>query len=240
MAQHTNLFLDALPDAERDALMAHLKRIEIKQHSILYEIRETITHAYFPIDAVVSLVVPLSTGEIVETAMVGRDGVINAATALDGQVAHNRGVVELGGHCLQIKTENLRAIVAEYPSLQRMIIAHEQVLLMHAQQSAACNATHLVESRLARWLLRAADLRGSNQLDLTQEYIAEMLGVRRTSVSLIANTLQQAGLIKYKRGHIELTNIPELQETACECYETIRLGYEALLHRLSAKTLQNE
>jgi CRP-like cAMP-binding protein len=102
---------------------------------------------------------------------------------------------------------------------------------MQAQQSAACNATHVMESRLARWLLRAADLHGSNELNLTQEYIAEMLGVRRTSVSLVANTLQQGGLIKYSRGHIQLTNIPALRETACECYEAVKLAYETLLHR---------
>jgi len=159
--------------------------------------------------------------------------VVGAATALDGRVALNRGVVQLGGHCLQIKTDDLRAAAAKHSTIQRAIIAHEQVLLMQAQQSAACNATHVMESRLARWLLRASDLRGSHELELTQEYIAEMLGVRRTSVSLVANTLQQGGLIKYRRGHIQLTNIPALKETACECYETVKLGYEALLHRKS-------
>jgi CRP-like cAMP-binding protein len=231
MAHKANLILDSLPPAERDALTPHLIALETKQHSILQEIRDTVTHAYFPVDAVISLVVPLSTGEIIETAMVGRDGVVGGATALDGRVALNRGVVQLGGHCLQIKADDLRAVAAKHPNLQRAMIAHEQVLLMQAQQSAACNATHVVESRLSKWLLRAADLRGSNELDLTQEYIAEMLGVRRTSVSLVANTLQAGGLIQYRRGHIRLVNIPALQETACECYEAVKLAYETLLHR---------
>jgi len=233
LTHKANLLLDSLPQSERDALAPHLRLVETKQHNIVHEIHDTVTHAYFPIDAVVSLVVPLSTGEIIETAMVGRDGVVGGATALDGRVALNRGVVQLGGRCFQIKTDDLRSIAAKHPDLQRAIIAHEQVLFLQAQQSAACNATHVVESRLARWLLRAADLRGSSELELTQEYVAEMLGVRRTSVSLVANTLQQGGLIKYRRGHIQLTNIPALKETACECYDAVKLGYETLLHRNS-------
>ena len=150
MAHKSNLILDSLPQAERDALTPHLIPLETRQHSILQEIRDTVTHAYFPVDAVVSLVVPLSTGEIIETAMVGRDGVVGGATALDGRVALNRGVVQLGGHCLQIKADDLRAVAAKHPNLQRAIIAHEQVLLMQAQQSAACNATHVVESRFSK------------------------------------------------------------------------------------------
>jgi hypothetical protein len=233
MTQKTNLILEMLPQAERAALQPHLALVETKQHIIVQEIHATMTHAYFPIDAVVSLVVPLSTGEIIETAMVGRDGVIGGATALDGRVGLSRGVVQVAGHCFQINADALRAVAAKHPNLQKAIIAHEQVLLMQAQQSAACNAAHLMENRLARWLLRASDLHGSTKMELTQEYIAEMLGVRRTSVSLVANTLQQGGLIKYRRGHIELTNIPALKETACECYEAVRLGYETLLHRRS-------
>jgi CRP-like cAMP-binding protein len=233
MTHKTNLILDLLPQAEREALGPHLTLVETKQHSIVQQIHDTMTHAYFPIDAVVSLVVPLSTGEIVETAMVGRDGVIGGAAALDGRVGLTRGVVEVAGHCLQIAADDFRTVAANHPNLQRAIIAHEQVLLLQAQQSAACNATRLIENRLARWLLRASDLHGSQTLDLTHEYIAEMLGVRRTSVSLVAHTLQQGGLIKYKRGHIELTNIPALKETACECYEAVRLAYETLLHRQS-------
>ena len=116
------------------------------------------------------------------------------------------------------------------PHLRDRINAHEQVLLAHAQQSAACNVTHDIESRLARWLLRAADLRGGDELELTQEYLAEMLGVRRTSVSVVANTLQQAGMIRYARGHIKILNFDALRETACECYETVKLNYESLLH----------
>jgi CRP-like cAMP-binding protein len=103
-------------------------------------------------------------------------------------------------------------------------------LFAQAQQCAACNATHVIESRFAKWLLRSADLCGSDELPLTQEYIAQMLGVRRTSVTVVARTLQEAGLIRYRRGHIKLVDVPALRESACECYETVKMNYQELLH----------
>lgn len=223
-----NLFLDALAGVEGQALAPHLARLELKQHQTLFDVRENIPKIYFAIDAVVSLVVPLASGEVVETAMVGRDGVIGAGAVLNGRVSLNRGVVQIGG-CLTCEIEPFKNELTRYARLQRLVGAHEQTLFAQAQQSAACNATHDLESRLARWLLRAADLHGGTDLPLTQEYISEMLGVRRTSVSLIAHTLQQAGMIRYARGHINLTDVPALQETACECYQTIKLNYDALI-----------
>ncbi len=124
----------------------------------------------------------------------------------------------------------LKALLKDHPAVRTLLSAHEQALFAQAQQSAACNATHVIESRLARWLLRAADLHGEHELPLTQEYIAEMLGVRRTSVTLIARTLQEAGMIHYSRGHIMLVDVRALQDTACECYQTVKLNYDALLH----------
>src|SRR5665213_832473 len=202
----TNLLLESLPPGERDALQPHLRPEELPQHRILFDIHDTIDAVYFPIGVAVSLVIPLSTGEIVETAMVGRDGAIGAAAALNGRLSLNRAIVQIGGDCL--------------------VGAHEQSLFAQAQQSAACNATHVIESRFARWLLRAADLCGGNELPLTQEYIAQMLGVRRTSVTLVARTLQEAGMIRYARGHIKLLDAPALQETACECYRTVKTNYD--------------
>src|SRR5207248_3143304 len=129
----------------------------------------------FPTDAVISLVVPLSTGETVETAMVGRDGVIGASAALNGRVSLNRAIVQIGGHSVRCPLDPLKSILRSHPDIQSLIGAHEQALFAQAQQSAACNATHVIESRLSRWLLRAADLHGTNVLPLTQEYIAQML-----------------------------------------------------------------
>jgi CRP-like cAMP-binding protein len=226
----TNLLLEALPDAERRALDPYLKHAALHQHDVLFEIRDTLHDLYFPMDAVVSLVVPLSTGETVETAMVGRDGVVGAAAALNGRVSLNRAIAQIGGTSFRCPLEPLKRIVQDHSHIRALLGGHEQALFGQAQQAAACNATHVIESRLARWLLRAADLHGSGYLPLTQEYIAQMLGVRRTSVTMVAHTLQEAGLISYTRGKIKLLDVEALRETACECYETVKMNYEALLH----------
>jgi CRP-like cAMP-binding protein len=226
----TNLLLEAMSDAQRRALTPHLHPVELKQHLILFDIRDTVTDVYFASDAVVSLVIPLSTGEVIETAMVGRDGIVGAGAALNGRISLNQAIVQIGGHAWRCQVDPLKNILKKHPDIQSMFGAHEQALFAQAQQSAACNATHVIESRLSRWLLRAADLRGSTELPLTQEYIAQMLGVRRTSVTLVARTLQEAGMIRYSRGHIKLLDVQALQETACECYQAVKLNYDALLH----------
>lgn len=226
----TNLLLEVLPDAERRALAPYLRRTELKQHQILFDIRDALAKVYFPLDAVVSLVVPLSTGEVVETAMVGRDGVIGAAAAVNGRVSLNRAIVQIGGETLVCELDPLKRILKDHIDIRAMIGGHEQALFAQAQQSAACNATHVIECRLARWLLRAADLHNSNELPLTQEYIAQMLGVRRTSVTVVARTLQEAGMIRYARGNIKLLDVAALQDTACECYYAVKMNYDALLH----------
>jgi CRP-like cAMP-binding protein len=138
-------------------------------------------------------------------------------------------VVQIGGQSLACEIETFKSVMAKHPSLHRLVGAHQQAKFAQAQQSAACNATHDLESRLARWLLRAADLHGGKDLPLTQEFLAGMLGGRRTSVSVIAHTLQRAGMLKYVRGHIKLLDIPALRETACECYQAVKLNYDVLL-----------
>ena len=230
MPHTANLILDALPEDERRALEPHLSRNEVKQHDVLFDVQDEVTRVYFATDAVISLTGPLSTGEVIETAMVGRDGAIGTAAALNGRVSLNRAIVQIGGTCLACPVDPLKALLKQHDQLRFLIGGHEQALFAQAQQSAACNAAHVIESRLARWLSRASYLHGSTELPLTQEYIAQMLGVRRTSGTLVAHTLQQAGMISYKRGHIKLIDIPALHEIACECYQTVKMNYDALLH----------
>jgi CRP-like cAMP-binding protein len=138
-----NLLLQALPDAEREALTSHLEPTELKQHKLLFDIRDAITDVYFAADAVVSLVIPLSTGEVVETAMVGRDGVIGAAAALNGRVSLNQAIVQIGGQALRCPVEPLKEILEEHSHIRSVMGGHEQALLAQAQQSAACNVTHV-------------------------------------------------------------------------------------------------
>jgi CRP-like cAMP-binding protein len=229
MAASTNLLLTALPSRVAHSLRPSLKRAVLHGGQMLFDVRGPIRRVYFPVNAVVSLLIPLSNGQTVETAMVGRDGVIGALAAFGAKLSSSRAVVQISGECLFCEVEALTRAVANIPELRSIIISHEQALLSHAQQSAACNTTHNLESRLARRLLRAVDLHGGAEFLLTHEYLAEMLGARRTTVTLIAQSFRDAGMIKYTRGRIKICDTEKLQNVACECYRAVKSNYEALL-----------
>ena len=173
----------------------------------MFEAGDKVVDIYFPTGAIISLVAALSSGEIIEAAMVGKDGVVSAFAALGGNIPVNRGIVQLAGPAATCKVSELRDAVLQSQSLLSTLFRHEQTVYAQASQSAACMAAHHVEARLCRWLLRSRDLAGSDNLQFTQEFLAEMLGVKRTSVTLHARTLQQAGMIKYSRGHIQITDV---------------------------------
>jgi CRP-like cAMP-binding protein len=202
--------------------------VTLEQKKVLFEQGEVGTKVYFPTNAIVSLVVSLSSGEITETGMVGRDGIVGAAAAMDGKIAMNRAIVQLAGEALVCDASVFKSFVMQNLGVLSVLFHHEQTVCAQAQQSVACMASHQVEARLARWLLRSRDLTDSTTLLFTQEFISEMLGVRRSSVSTVAHTLQNAGMIECSRGKIKILNIEALQETACECYETVRSQYGSL------------
>jgi hypothetical protein len=229
MTQHPNRILDSLPQNIFAAVQRHLKPVDLVFGEIVAETGQQIERVHFPHSGVISLVVEMEVGDMIETAMVGRDGAANATSALDGQIALHRGIIQVAGLGSTIAPEALRSLANEFELLRSLLIGHEQVLFAQAQQSAGCNASHTVEARMCRWLLRIRDLTGSDEMALTQEFLAQMLGDRRTSVSLVANTLQQAGFIKYRRGHIQIVNVEELRSAACECYDKVRANYERLV-----------
>jgi CRP-like cAMP-binding protein len=231
MPQSPNRILNALPQNIFAAMVPHLRNVTLVFGDVIAESGDPVRNVYFPFAGVVSLVVEMQVGEMIETAMVGRDGVVNGTSALDGKVSLHKGIVQVAGAAATINPDLLRKLAHEFGPLQSLLIRHEQVLLAQAQQSAGCNASHTVESRMCRWLLRMRDLAQSNDLKLTQEFLAQMLGVRRTSVSLVAGTLQRAGLIKYARGNIHLVDLEQLEQSACECYETVKGHYNRLLKR---------
>lgn len=224
-----NLLLASLSPQIYGALLPHLKRMEFKHAQVLTETGEPITHVYFPHTGIISLVVELSVGEMVETAMVGRDGVVNAACALDGKISLNKGIVQMAGAGVIISANELTKVADQFRDFRARLIRHEQVLFAQAQQSAACNASHLIEARMCRWLLRLRDLAASDDLVITQEFLAQMLGVRRTSVSAVASALQKAGLIQYNRGRVHLLDVKGLREATCECYAVVNGHYDRLL-----------
>jgi CRP-like cAMP-binding protein len=223
-----NHLLAAVSDEVYRALRPHLTLVEYRQGVVLAESGSRVESVSFPHSGIISLVVQLSVGDMIETAMVGRDGVLNAASALDGKVSLNKAIVQLAGFSSVISADRLRTVAEEFPDLRALLIRHEQILFAQSQQSAACNASHLVEARLCRWLLRTRDLAGSDDLTVTQEFLAQMLGVQRSSLSIVASTLQKAGLIRYRRGHVRVLDVQGLKDGACECYEAVR-GYYAML-----------
>jgi CRP-like cAMP-binding protein len=225
----SNAILASLSASDASALRPHLKAAHLQQKTVLYEAGELINAVYFPINACVSLIVTLATGEMTEAAMVGKDGAIGIASALDGKVAFSRAIVQLSGDAMVCDPAAFRGAALQSESLISKVMRHEQTLFAQAQQSTACMANHEVDARLCRWLLRARDLSGSDQLPFTQEFLAEMLGVRRTSVTTVARTLQEAGMLKYKRGKIEILDVEGLREGTCECYETVKEQYGQLL-----------
>jgi CRP-like cAMP-binding protein len=229
MAQSPNRILNALPQNIFSAMEPHLRHETLAFGDVIAQPGEPVRNVYFPLSGVVSLVVEMQVGEMIETAMVGRDGVANGTAALDTKMSFHKGIVQVAGDAMKINPDVLRKLAHEFGPLQSLLIRHEQVLLAEAQQSAACNAGHTVESRMCRWLLRMRDLAQSNDLKLTQEFLAQMLGVQRSSVSLVAGTLQEAGFIKYRRGNIHLEDVAQLEQGACECYKTIKGHYERFL-----------
>jgi CRP-like cAMP-binding protein len=229
MPQSENRILNSLPQNIFAAMESHLRSADLGFGEVVADTGQKVENVWFPHSAVVSLVVELEVGETIETAMVGRDGAVNATCALDGKISLNKGIVQVDGKATGIKADALRALANEFEPLRSLLIRHEQVLFAQAQQSAACNASHKVEARMCRWLLRIRDLTGSDDMKLTQEFLSQMLGVRRTSVTLVAGTLQKADLIKCKRGHIRLLNVDQLKEATCECYATVKANYARLL-----------
>jgi CRP-like cAMP-binding protein len=225
-----NHLLAALPVAAFKLLRPHLETIELVQEDVLVGAGDRLTRVFFPHNGVISLVVSLAGGGMVEVAMIGRDSIFGASAALDGNISLTDAIVQLPGTASTLEVGILRTAAEQSIVFRTTLIRHEQALFAQAQQSAACNAMHPAEARLARWLLRMHDLAGEDKLHLTQDFLAQMIGVQRNSVSTVAHTLQQAGIIKYSRGNIEITNLQALKEASCECYQAVNAQYNKLLY----------
>jgi CRP-like cAMP-binding protein len=228
----TNLLLASLPPENMAALMPHLRVVQLPQETVLFEAGDTIKAIYFPHTGIVSIVVDLASGETIETAMIGRDSLVGGSAALDDDIALNRAVVQVAGVASVVDVGTFRGLAQQSHTFHATMARHRQFILAQAQQSAACNAAHTLEARLSRWLLRCRDLLGSDEIHLTQEFLAEMLGARRTSVTLVASALKQAGFIQYRRGHIRVIDVEGLRDSACECYKTNKAQAKRLIGSL--------
>ena len=217
-----NLLLAALSPAELALLSPHLKEIELEQGTVLQEQGDRIDHVYFPNDGIVSLLAVMRQGDAIETATVGREGAIGLLAGLGPRRAQTRAVVQVSGSAMRVASARLRKAAESSQAIRDTIGRYGEVLLIQVQQTAACNALHDVEARLSRWLLQARDRLDENTIRLTHEFLSQMLGVRRPTVTVVARMLQDAGLIRYHRGHIEIIDRRGLEARACECYAVIR------------------
>jgi len=217
-----NRILRQLPAQELETLQPRLTLVELKHSAILHQPGASVEHVYFPLAGMVSLLAVMRTGEAIETGIIGTDGVVGGAVAIDGAQSFGQATVQIAGSALRMNRSHFVAAYDGNENLRRLVNRYQAILLSQAQQNAACHALHNVSGRLCRWLLQARDTLGTDRIDLTQEFLSHMLGVRRNTVSLEAHTLQTAGLIRYSRGRIAILDRSGLEACACECYSAIR------------------
>lgn len=225
----SNHLLQSLPAAEFELLRPGLATVELTKETVLFAAGAPIGEIYLPHSGVVSLIVGFAEGETVEVAKIGRDSIVGGTAGLHDGPSLVDAVVIVPGIASVLTTDRLHAAMEASSALRRLLVRHQQALSVQAQQAATCHASHTVESRLARWLLHACELSGGEPLPLTQECLAQLLGVRRNAISIVAHAFQEAGLIRYSRGNIEIIDLDGLRKAACECYATVKSQCDRLL-----------
>lgn len=224
-----NRILSALPLEDLRRLSPYLEFVPLPHQKVLFEVDEPLLRLYFPEGGVVSLVTVFEDGTTAEMATVGREGMVAVNALLGGDTTDGTYVVQVPGSALVMETSRFRAALGDSPDLHTMCQAYAQAFFAQLLQNVACNAAHVVERRCARWLLMTHDRSEGDSFALTQEFLAQMLGVRRSTVTVVARALQKAGLIRYHRGAITVLDRPGLEAAACECYRIVRDRYEQLL-----------
>jgi CRP-like cAMP-binding protein len=219
-----NRFLATLPPHDFSLLAPRLRTVTLQRGVMLHDAAVEIEGVYFPHSGMVSLVVVMQNGATVESATVSRGGVIGASAGLGAKWTFARAIVQLPGEAAWISASQFHAAVNESRGIRDLIVRYNDLLLAQIQQSVACNARHALEARLCRWLLQTHDCMEGDVIPLTQEFLGQMLGVRRTTVTIAARLLQTARLIRYRRGHIQILDRKALEDISCECYAVVR-GY---------------
>ena len=224
-----NFLLDALPQEDYDRLGPHLERTRMKLGEVLYEPGIRLAHVYFPTTCIVSLLYVMEDGASAEIAIVGNEGILGVSLFMGGETTPSRAVVQAGGEALRLRADVLKTEFGRFGATMRLLLRYTQALLTQMAQTAVCNRHHSVDQQLCRWLLLSLDRLASNELVMTQELIANMLGVRREGVTKAAGKLQSAGLIHYRRGKISVLDRRGLEASACECYQVVKQEFDRLL-----------
>ncbi len=224
-----NQLLAALPETEYQRLVPNLELVSLPLHKVIYEPGEPITHVYFPHQALVSLVSLMEDGSTVEVGLVGNEGMVGLPVIWGGDTTTTKAFVQIADSGSRMKASLLKIEFDRGDQLQTLLLRYMQALHTQISQLAACNRLHMIEGRLARWLLSVHDRMQKDEFPLTQEFIGQMLGTRRAGVSEAAGVLSQAGMIRYTRGKITILDRPKLEATACECYGLVKSEFTRLL-----------
>jgi CRP-like cAMP-binding protein len=224
-----NHLLAALPAAERAPWMSQLEAVDMPLGRVLYESGSKLTHVYFPTTSIVSLLYVMENGASAEIAVVGNDGIVGISLFMGGESTPSRAVVQSGGAGLRLNANILMQEFNRAGPVLHLLLRYTQALITQMSQTAVCNRHHSLDQQLCRWLLLSLDRLQSNQLLMTQELIANMLGVRREGVTEAAGRLHRAGIINYQRGHITVLDRTQLERRTCECYAVVKKEYDRLL-----------
>jgi CRP-like cAMP-binding protein len=224
-----NSLLAALPDAEWTRWQSELEKVEMPLGQVLYESGATLTHVYFPTTSIVSLLYVMGNGASAEIAVVGNEGLVGISLFMGGESTPSRAVVQSAGHGLRLKAQLMKDEFNRAGPVLHLLLRYTQALITQMAQTAACNRHHSLDQQLCRWLLLSLDRLPGNELAMTQELIANMLGVRREGVTAAALKLQEAGLINYARGRITVVDRVGIEKRTCECYMVVKLEYDRLL-----------
>jgi CRP-like cAMP-binding protein len=224
-----NHLLDALPAEERARLFPHLELVPMPLGEAVCEPGVQMRHVYFPTTSIVSLLYVMEDGASAEIAVVGNEGIVGVSLFMGGETTTSRAVVQSAGYAYRLTGQLLKDAFLHAGPIQRLLLRYTQALLTQMSQTAVCNRHHTVDQQLCRWLLLSLDRLPSNELTMTQELIANMLGVRREGVTEAAGALQRAGLIHYSRGKITVVNRPGLEARVCECYQVVKKEFDRLL-----------
>jgi CRP-like cAMP-binding protein len=223
-----NRILRQLSADELKSVQPWLTAVKLQSNAVLHEVGAPIGQIYFPLSGMISLLAVMQSGEAIETGIIGAEGLFGGGAVTNGHF-FGQAVVQIDAVALKMPKAEFVEACHKHPHLRNLVDRYQSLLLMQAQQNAACHALHHVRGRLCRWMLQSQDLIGSPTFNLTQEFLSHMLGVRRNTVSVEAHALQQAGLIRYSRGSITVLDREGLEECSCECYSAIRAETEKLM-----------
>src|SRR6202795_2524938 len=226
-----NYLLAALSPAEQARLYPHLRLVPMQLGEVLYESRDVLRHGYFPTDSIISLLYVVADGASAEISVVGNEGLIGIALFMGGETTPSRAIVQSAGHAYRLIGQQLKDEFHRNGALQILLLRYTQALITQMAQTAVCIRHHSVDQQLCRWLLLSLDRLSSNQLTMTQELIANMLGVRREGVTEAAGKLHKLGVIRYARGRITVLDRPKLEQLCCECYAVVKKESDRLLRQ---------